>query len=136
MNDARDPHMETLEAMAFRRLIEHLRLRQDVSNIELMATAGFCRNCLADWLTAASVDTPEPLTVEEARHHVYGEPYAEFKARQTEASADQLARLEQSRAANARVYREIETQWLDEELDESFPASDPPTLSHPTALRA
>lgn len=131
MPKAPDPHMQALEAKAFRRLIRHLRLRRDVSNIELMATAGFCRNCLADWLMRASVETPSPLTVEEARQHIYGEPYADFKARQTEASPDQLRRLKESEAENDRVYQTSSKHWLDEELDESFPASDPPTLTHP-----
>lgn len=131
MTNNRDPHMESMEAAVFRRLTEHLRLRQDVSNIELMATAGFCRNCLADWLMEASVATPSPLTVEEARHLVYGEPYAAFKARQLEASDDQKERMAQSLAANARVRQETRAQDLDEELDEGFPASDPPSSTHP-----
>lgn len=131
MSNANDLHMQALEAAAFRRLIEHLRLRQDVSNIELMATAGFCRNCLADWMMEASVNTPSPLTVEEARHYIYAEPYAAFKARQLDASAEQLERMAKSLAENARVRHENRRQDLDEELDEGFPASDPPASVHP-----
>lgn len=131
MANATNPHMEALEAAAFRRLVEHLQLRQDVSNIELMATAGFCRNCLADWLTEASVNTPTPLTVEEARHYVYAEPYAHFKSRQIEANETQLQRMSKSLAENARVRHKNRRQDLDEELDESFPASDPPASVQP-----
>ncbi len=92
-----------MEAAVFRRLAEHLRLRQDASNIELMGLAGFCRNCLADWLAEASVDTPQPMTRDEARAHVYGEPYAAFKARQADATPDQLTRMDRSLAENERV---------------------------------
>ncbi|MCG2840758.1 DUF1244 domain-containing protein [Sandaracinobacter sp. RS1-74] len=125
------PQIEALEAAAFRRLLEHLRLRQDVSNAEMMASTGYCRNCLADWLAEASIATPQPLTREEARNHVYGEPYAEFKARQLDESADQLARVEKSQAENDRVRKLARSRELDEELDDSFPASDPPAITRP-----
>jgi hypothetical protein len=95
--------MQALEAAAFRRLLAHLALRQDASNIELMALAGFCRNCLADWLAEAASEAGRPMTRDTARAHVYGEPYAAFKARQPEATADQLARMEASLRENARV---------------------------------
>jgi hypothetical protein len=127
------PHPETerLEAAAFRRLVEHLRLREDASNVELMGLAGFCRNCLADWLAEASVETGHPLTREEARNHVYGEPYAAFKARQLEATPQQLARMQASLAENDRVRAAAESRRLDAQLDASFPASDPPSLTRP-----
>ncbi|TQF00274.1 MAG: DUF1244 domain-containing protein, partial [Spiribacter salinus] len=35
-----------LEAAAFRALVNHLRERTDVQNLDLMNLAGFCRNCL------------------------------------------------------------------------------------------
>jgi hypothetical protein len=125
------PQQEALEAAVFRRLVEHLRLREDASNIELMALAGFCRNCLADWLAEASVETPQPLTREEARHMVYGEPYAAFKARQAEATPEQLARMDLSLAENERVRAAAKSRKLDAALDQSFPASDPPSLTSP-----
>lgn len=68
------------EAAAFRRLIAHLRNRTDVQNIELMNLAGFCRNCLAEWYRSAAEQGGEVIGKEEARHHVYGMPYAEWKA--------------------------------------------------------
>ena len=131
MTTSPHPQLEQLEAAAFRRLLEHLRLRQDVSNIELMGTAGFCRNCLADWLAEASVETPVPRTREEARNIVYGEPYADFKARQLDASPEQEARLKASLDENERVRKATKSRELDEELDESFPASDPPQITRP-----
>lgn len=76
-------------AAAFHRLIEHLRTRPDVANIDLMGMAGFCRNCLADWIAEAS-DLPR----DEARQIVYGMPYSEWKASQPEATPEQLARIQ------------------------------------------
>lgn len=64
--------------------------------------AGFCRNCLADWLAEAAAEDGRPLAREDARLRVYGEPYASWKERQGEASPDQLARMEQSLAENRR----------------------------------
>ena len=123
--------MEKLEAAVFRRLLEHLRLRQDISNIDLMGHAGFCRNCLADWLAAASIETPAPMTREEARNIVYGEPYAAFKARQLEATPEQLELMAASEAQNARVRNIRLSDKLDRQLDQSFPASDPPSITEP-----
>lgn len=131
MTDTAHPGMERLEAAAFRRLIEHLRLREDAANVDLMGLAGFCRNCLADWLAEASVETGHPLTREEARTHVYAEPYAAFKARQGEASPAQLARMAQSLAENERVRAIAKSRQLDSELDARFPASDPPSITTP-----
>jgi len=98
-----DPAMQALEAAAFRRLTAHLAMRQDASNIELMALAGFCRNCLAEWLEDAGASAAVPLSRDQARMHVYGEPYAAFKARQAEATSDQLARMQASLAENERL---------------------------------
>ena len=123
--------MEKLEAAAFRRLVEHLRLRQDISNIELMGRAGFCRNCLADWLAEASIATPVPLTREEARHLVYGEPYSHFKARHLEATPEQLEQMARSKVENDRVRHIHRNRQLDTELEQSFPASDPPSMTDP-----
>jgi uncharacterized protein len=81
-----------LEAATFRRLVEHLRERTDVQNIDLMNLAGFCRNCLSKWYRAAAeergLDIPDP----KAREIVYGMPYEEWKAKhQKEASTGQKA---------------------------------------------
>jgi len=69
-----------LEAATFRRLIAHLQERTDVQNIELMELAGFCRNCLSKWYRAAAEERDVPVTDPEARAHVYGMPYEEWKA--------------------------------------------------------
>ena len=88
-------------AAAFRRLIAHLAHRSDAQNVDLMGLAGFCRNCLADWLSEASRDSAHPLTREAARHAVYGMTYDEWKGRhQQPASAEQIARMEASVAKN------------------------------------
>ncbi|MSP48099.1 MAG: DUF1244 domain-containing protein [Alphaproteobacteria bacterium] len=86
-----DKQTETeLEAAAFRTLVEHLRKRTDVQNIDLMNLAGFCRNCLSKWYRAAAADKGIDLPDEKAREIVYGMPYAEWKAKhQKEASPDQ-----------------------------------------------
>jgi hypothetical protein len=83
-----------LEAATFRRLVEHLRERNDVQNIDLMNLAGFCRNCLSKWYRAAAgergLDLPDP----KAREIVYGMPYEEWKAKyQKEASGEQKAAM-------------------------------------------
>jgi hypothetical protein len=85
-------------AAAFRRLAAHLRRREDAQNIDLMGLAGFCRNCLADWLAEASDGA---LTRDEARRAIYGEDYGAWKARQPEATAQQVARMAESVARNA-----------------------------------
>jgi hypothetical protein len=80
------------EAAAFRRLVEHLRGRSDVQNIDLMNLAGFCRNCLADWYREAAAAQGVTLDKEAARERVYGMPSAEWKRRfQREASPAQQA---------------------------------------------
>ncbi|MCJ2070262.1 DUF1244 domain-containing protein [Methylobacterium sp. J-030] len=81
-----------LEAAVFRRLVAHLQTRTDVQNIDLMNLAGFCRNCLSNWLKAAADETGVALTKDESREAVYGMPYDAWKAKhQTEASAAQQA---------------------------------------------
>ena len=69
-----------LEAAAFRRLVEHLRERSDVQNIDLMELAGFCRNCLSNWYQEAAAAKGVVLTKEEAREIIYGMPYETWKA--------------------------------------------------------
>lgn len=81
-----------LEAAAFRRLVEHLRERSDVQNIDLMNLAGFCRNCLSKWYRAAAEERGLGMDDATAREIIYGMPYAEWKDRyQREASAEQQA---------------------------------------------
>jgi hypothetical protein len=70
-----------LEAAAFRRLVEHLRERADVQNIDLMELAGFCRNCLARWYREAAEEREVELSDPQAREIVYGMPYEEWKSR-------------------------------------------------------
>jgi hypothetical protein len=80
------------EAAVLRRLLAHLDSRKDVQNIELMNLAGFCRNCLAKWYSAAAAAEGLTLDYEQARERVYGMPYSEWKDKyQTEATAEQLA---------------------------------------------
>ena len=87
-----------LEAAAFRRLIEHLRQRNDVQNIDLMNLAGFCRNCLSNWYREAAEAKGLPLSKEESREIVYGMPYEAWKDRyQTEASPASLQALAKNR---------------------------------------
>ena len=93
--------LETLDdkiaAAAFRRLVEHLRHRTDAQNVDLMGLAGFCRNCLGDWVQEAD----GTLSKDEARALIYGMPQKEWKARyQTGATPEQLARMEESIAKN------------------------------------
>ncbi|UTD30164.1 DUF1244 domain-containing protein [Bradyrhizobium sp. WD16] len=86
-----------LEAAAFRRLVGHLRERTDVQNIDLMNLAGFCRNCLSNWLKDAADERGIALTKDESREAVYGMPYETWKATyQREASTDQLEALKKS----------------------------------------
>ncbi len=94
---------DDVAAAAFRRLVAHLRHRQDAQNIDLMGLAGFCRNCLADWLAEASAGTERPLTRDEARRAVYGMDYAEWKKDQPEATEAQLARMAASVARNQKT---------------------------------
>ena len=81
-----------LEAAAFRRLIDHLRSRIDVQNIDLMNLAGFCRNCLSNWMKEAADQNGVSMSKDESREAVYGMPYDEWRAKyQKEASPDQKA---------------------------------------------
>jgi uncharacterized protein len=81
-----------LEAAAFRRLVDHLRERTDVQNIDLMNLAGFCRNCLSRWYREAAESKGIGLADPDAREIVYGMPYKEWQAKyQKEASVEQKA---------------------------------------------
>ena len=70
-----------LEAASFRRLVQHLRERGDVQNVDLMELAGFCRNCLSTWYMEAAAEKGIPLSKDEAREIVYGMPYETWKAK-------------------------------------------------------
>jgi hypothetical protein len=83
-----------LEAAAFRRLVEHLRARNDVQNIDMMNLAGFCRNCLSKWYRAAAEERGIGMTDPEARETIYGMPYKEWQAlHQREATPEQKAKF-------------------------------------------
>lgn len=99
MTESRDP-IDTLDdkvaAAAFRRLVRLLRHRTDAENIDLMGLAGFCRNCLSDWIGEAG-----GLDRAAARAIIYGMPYETWKARhQGEATPEQLARMAESMKRN------------------------------------
>ncbi|MES2493519.1 MAG: DUF1244 domain-containing protein [Pseudomonadota bacterium] len=96
--DLLDAVTDDQAAAAFRRLVRHLRHRHDAQNIDLMGLAGFCRNCLADWV----MDAGAPLDKAAAREAIHGMPAAEWKARfQADATPEQLQRMEISMLKNA-----------------------------------
>jgi hypothetical protein len=96
--DALDALPDAVAAAAFRRLVRHLRHRHDAQNIELMGLAGFCRNCLADWINDAGAGLDKAA----AREVIHGLPADEWKTRyQTEATPEQLARMAESMKRNA-----------------------------------
>ena len=91
------PTQTELEAATFRRLLEHLRARDDVQNIDLMNLAGFCRNCLANWYVDAAKAAGAAVAKDEARLMVYGMPYDEWKAKhQNEATPAQAGAFAKS----------------------------------------
>ncbi|HSM52888.1 MAG TPA: DUF1244 domain-containing protein [Erythrobacter sp.] len=97
--DPLDDLDDRVAAAAFRRLVRHLRHRHDAQNIELMGLAGFCRNCLADWIRDAGYAGDKGA----ARELVHGMPMDEWKAKhQREATPEQLAAMEASLAKNAQ----------------------------------
>jgi hypothetical protein len=79
--DMDDKTRTEVEAAAFRRLLEHLRQRTDVQNLDLMNLAGFCRNCLSNWFEDAARDKGVAVTRDEARRMVYGMSYDDWKAK-------------------------------------------------------
>jgi hypothetical protein len=99
-----DP-LDTLDdaaaAAAFRRLVRHLRNRHDAENIDMMGLAGFCRNCLADWIRDAGFDGDKMA----ARALIHGMPFDEWKAKyQSEATPEQMARMEESLKKNGGTH--------------------------------
>ena len=98
MTTPNDKQQIEFEAAAFRRLVEHLRERHDVQNIDLMNLAGFCRNCLSNWYGDAANEAGVALTKEQSREIVYGMPYEEWKEKyQAKASDAQKAAFEQNK---------------------------------------
>ena len=94
-----------LEAAAFRALLKHLQQHTEVQNIDLMILADFCRNCLAKWYAQAAAEHGVDVDYEQAREIVYGMPYNEWKAKyQSEATPEQLARMQESMAKNAQSH--------------------------------
>src|SRR5215469_17429556 len=92
-----DKTRSELEAAVYRRLVEHLRSRSDVQNIDLMNLAGFCRNCLSNWMKDAADAKGLPLSKDESRQIVYGMPYEEWRAKyQSEASPAQRAAFDKA----------------------------------------
>ncbi|MBV9533231.1 MAG: DUF1244 domain-containing protein [Bradyrhizobium sp.] len=87
-----------LEAAAFRRLVGHLRERTDVQNIDLMNLAGFCRNCLSNWMKEAADARGVAMSKDESRETIYGMPYEKWKEEhQPPASPEQLATMNKAR---------------------------------------
>jgi hypothetical protein len=100
-----DDKLDTLDdaqaAEAFRRLVRHLRNRHDAQNIDLMGLAGFCRNCLADWIRDAGYEGDKA----QARELIHGMPAGEWKDKyQTEATPEQMARMEESLKLNGGTH--------------------------------
>ena len=95
MHELSEDQKRDFEAQAFRTLVEHLRQRSDVQNIDLMNLAGFCRNCLSNWYREAAEADGAPVTKDESREMVYGMPYEDWKKlHQNEASPMQKAAFE------------------------------------------
>ena len=98
MPELTDEQRRDFEAAAFRRLVQHLRERTDVQNIDLMNLAGFCRNCLSNWYRDAANEAGVSMDKEQSREIIYGMPYAQWQEQhQREASPDTQAAFEKSR---------------------------------------
>ena len=86
-----------LEAAVYRRLVDHLRTRTDVQNIDMMNLAGFCRNCLSNWMQDAAADKGIEITRDQSREIVYGEPFDQWKKKyQKDATPEQKAAFAQA----------------------------------------
>lgn len=92
------------EAAAFRSLVAHLQARSDVQNIDLMTLAGFCRNCLSKWYSAAVRQTDTNFDYADAQQYVYGMSIEDWKRDyQTSASDEQMQRFEDSKPMHAKI---------------------------------
>jgi hypothetical protein len=90
-----------LEAAVFRRLVSHLQRRTDVQNIDMMNLAGFCRNCLSNWMKDAADAAGVEMSKDESREAIYGMPYEDWKAKyQAEASPEQIAEMRKNVASH------------------------------------
>lgn len=97
-----DTITDAAAATAFRRLVTHLQHRHDAENIDLMGLAGFCRNCLSDWVMEATNEAGGDMTKEEARMAIHGMATSEWKRKyQTEATPERLQKMKESVAKNA-----------------------------------
>jgi hypothetical protein len=95
--DPLDQLPDAVAAAAFRKLVRHLRHRHDAQNIDLMGLAGFCRNCLADWIGEGGFEGDKAA----ARELIHGMPMSEWKAQhQSEATPEQIERMEASLRLN------------------------------------
>ena len=92
-----------LEAAVYRRLVEHLRSRTDVQNIDLMNLAGFCRNCLSNWMKDAADSRGIAMTKEESREIVYGMPYDEWRAKHQKEAGEQGKDLGDDPSADGKI---------------------------------
>ena len=101
-NNLSSAEQDQLDAVAFRRFLDHLAMNTDVQNIDLMILADFCRNCLSKWYKAAADGAGLDVSMDEARERIYGMPYDEWKNRyQKEATTEQLAAFEARRKSKA-----------------------------------
>ena len=106
MDTMDDKTRTELEAAVYRRLVEHLRTRTDVQNIDLMNLAGFCRNCLSNWMKDAADAKGLPMSKDESREVVYGLPYEDWRAKhQKEASPAQTAAFDKAKPQHCRRRR-------------------------------
>lgn len=102
MDDISPEQQRDFEAAAFRRLVQHLRDRTDVQNIDLMNLSGFCRNCLSIWFREAAGEAGVAITKDASREHVYGMPYAQWQSlHQTDASPAKQAAFEKDRLTHS-----------------------------------
>ena len=93
-----------LEAAAFRGLVKHLQERTDAQNIDIMNTAGFCRNCLSKWYKAEADARGVEISDDAAREAIYGMPYAEWKAKHQEKASDaQMQKFEETKPLHAEI---------------------------------
>ncbi len=108
-----------LEAAVYRRLVEHLRARTDVQNIDMMNLAGFCRNCLSNWMKDAADAKGVAMSKDESREIVYGMPYDEWrKKHQKEATPEQKAAFEKSSPGTRMLVNWCECRGLRLDADD------------------